>query len=105
MTDPGEFIWETEKNNQIRTITISFPAAFLKALVHLTLRGFRFILTQKLENGIQLDKWAIALLKILMASVVGCKQELSEQGKSVTYFDVQNRKTFASFLTKAVPKQ
>ena len=43
------------ENNQIRTITISFPAAFLKALVHLTLRGFRFILTQELENGIQLD--------------------------------------------------
>jgi len=58
-----------EKYNQIRTITISFPAAFLKALVHLTLRGFRFILTRELENMIQPKKWTIILLEILMASV------------------------------------
>jgi hypothetical protein len=58
------------ENNQIRTITISFPAAFLKALVHLTLRGFLFILKQELENGIQLDKWMMILLEVLMASVI-----------------------------------
>ena len=68
----------TEKSRQIRTITISFPAAFLKAFVHLTLRGFRFILTRELEKGIQLNEYMIILLEIFMTSVVeyGCKQDL-----------------------------
>jgi hypothetical protein len=48
-------------------MTISFPAAFLKALVHLTLRGFRFILMRELENenGIQRKNGRASYLKFL----------------------------------------
>ena len=66
-------MWVTALENKgeqpERTITISFPAAFLKALVHLTLRGFRFILRRGLETGIQHREWTTVSLEIFVASV------------------------------------
>lgn len=50
------------------TIVISFPAAFLKAFVHLTLRGFRFILYVRVSQKDTFTFNAI-LLEILMAPV------------------------------------
>lgn len=47
------------------TIVISFPAAFLKAFVHLTFRGFRFILYARVSK--KLICMNAILLEIFMA--------------------------------------
>lgn len=45
----------------------------------------------------------LSYLKFLWHLGVGfSRKQRSEE--TMTYFDVQNRKTFASFLTKAVPE-
>jgi hypothetical protein len=82
-------------------MVISLPAALRNAFVHRTLRGFRFILRNKREPG-QDEYGAVGYLKFLWH--LRWNYELETwivQGR--TNFEVQKRKTLASFRTKADP--
>ena len=86
------------------TTVISLPAAFRNAFVQRTFLGLRFILVaNELRQSYSSDSVVITHLKFLLHLGMRALAENADTEDGETYFELQNRKTFASFRTNALP--
>ena len=86
------------------TTVISLPAAFRNAFVQRTFLGLRFILiANEFRQSFSNDSIVITHLKFLLHLGMRASAENAHAEEGETYFELQNRKTFASFRTNALP--
>ena len=89
---------------RVLTTVISLPAAFRNAFVQRTFLGLRFILiVNEFRQSFSKNSIVFTHLKFLLHLRMRASAENADVEEGETYFELQNRKTFASFRTNALP--